>query len=286
MAIIKSTDYIRPDENINIFKYISDKPESEHSHEFIEIVYTLRGKCAHCVGGSRYSVERGDLLFINFGQTHSFEPQGEMELVNILVNPTFIGTELIGLDNALEIMALSAFAEFGSAVGKLVPFVRFRGQALLHLEQQIGVMNSEFSCKDTNYRTALRGHLLVLLTLVFRQMRQTTDTLAQLNRIAPDILQYIELNCFEKISLGELSRKCFYNPSYFSRIFRECYGMSFMEYIHEKRVMEATRLLVETDRSIENICRSVGYEDKKQFYRTFRQLTGMTPGKMRGNTKK
>ena len=139
-----------------------------------------------------------------------------------------------------------------------------------------------------SYHIALKGYLFVLLTKIFREM-QNADTgriLQHVHKITPDILKYIEEKCFEKITLNELAQKCFYNPSYFSRIFKECFGKSLTDFIHEKRIAEAVRLLKETDLSIDDICTCVGYREKKQFYKTFRRIMGNTPGKTRGSIQK
>lgn len=288
MHQIKASEYIHQDENINIFKYAATAQEQTHTHEFIEIVYCLSGSGRHCINGSFYEVEKGDLLFINFGQTHSFQASGIMEIVNCLISPRFIDQELIHSENALEILALSTFHDFGSRVEKLVPIIRFKGKELLEVETLIERMINEFHEKQINYKTALKGYLLVLLTKIFREMQKTGlgHVIQQVNKITPVILEYIEKNCFEKISLKELAQKCFYNPSYFSRIFKDCYGKSLTDFIHEKRVTEALRLMSETSLTIEAIIHQVGYSDRKQFYKIFRQHTGMTPSQARSTLKK
>ncbi|NSW90624.1 MAG: helix-turn-helix transcriptional regulator [Firmicutes bacterium] len=50
------------------------------------------------------------------------------------------------------------------------------------------------------------------------------------------MLKHIEENYNKKLTLNELARSSFYNPSYFSRIFKECYGKILTEYISEKRL--------------------------------------------------
>lgn len=275
--------HIRQDENINIYKYIVQQNEPEHTHAFIEIVYILSGKGSHSINGTWYPVERGNLLFINFGQTHSFCALDNMEIVNCLVQPEFIDKELIHSENAFEMLVLSAFEDFDLGSDKLIPMILFNGRDMIEFELLISSMLDEFAIKRTNYRTALKGYLLVFLTRIFRGMQSSdsADILKQMNRITPDILKYIEDNCFEKITLQELAQKCFYSQSYFSRIFKDYYGKTLTEFINEKRMLEAARLLRETNLSIEEISRCVGYHDRKQFYKIFRKYLGVTPSALR-----
>jgi AraC-like DNA-binding protein len=110
--------------------------------------------------------------------------------------------------------------------------------------------------------------------------------ISHIHRISPEIIRYIEENCFENITIKELAQKCFYNPSYFSTVFKAIYGKTLTEFIHEKRIQEAVRLLMETDDNIDRISLSVGYQDRKQFYKLFKDQTGITPGEMRKRTQK
>ena len=288
MYQFKLSEFINQLENINIFKYVTNENELEHTHEFLEIVYIMKGKGQHYINGTCHNIRKGDLLFINFGQSHAFTSHGTMEIVNCLISPEFIDQELIHSENANEILALTAFEDFGDRVDKLIPMISFKGKELIEVETLIECMMSEFSLKSTNYRTALRGYLLVLLTKIFREMQKKDYdiVLKNFNKITPEILEYIEKNCYEKISLKELAQKCFYNPSYFSRVFKDYYGKNLMDFIHEKRVNEAMRLIKETDMSIESVAYSVGYSDRKQFYKIFKEYMGMTPSKARTTTTK
>jgi AraC-like DNA-binding protein/mannose-6-phosphate isomerase-like protein (cupin superfamily) len=281
-----ASQHINRDENIAMQSYRTQREEPEHTHEFIEIVYILSGSGRHDVGGRQYPVGRGDLLFISIGQTHAFSSDGDMEIVNCLIHPDFIDRTWLHEGNALEILALSSFADFDIPAEKLISHVHFAGGDLLDVEQLIKSMIHEFTAKPTNYRTALKGYLMVLLTRIFRAVQATgpAGILSQMSRITPDILQYIETNFNRKISLQELAQRCFYNPAYFSRIFRETFGKNLTEYIAEKRIQEADRLLCETGLSVEEISLRVGYQDRKQFYEVYKRLMGIAPGQRRAES--
>lgn len=284
----KAKDLLKPEENINIFKCLIEGAEQTHTHDFIEIVYIMSGKGQHFINGVCYTVERGDMLFINFKQTHSFHSFGSMSYTNCLLKPEFISRELVDSENAFEVLALASFEDFEGSVGKTTPKVSFRGMDLIEIETIIEQMLKEFSEKSIGYRSILKGYISVLLAKIFREMRSTdmAGILQHVNRITPEIIKYIEENCFERITLKELAQKCFYNPSYFSRVFKEYYGKNLTDFIHEKRVNEAMRLLKETSLSIEDICYGVGYKEKKQFYKIFKEYLEVTPNKVRNSIKK
>ncbi|NLO37815.1 MAG: AraC family transcriptional regulator [Clostridiaceae bacterium] len=270
------------EEQIALKAYKPAGSEPEHTHEFLEIVSILAGSGRHLINARPYPVSRGDLLFITTGQTHAFTSDGDMQIVNCLVDPGFIDRELLHADNALEILALSSFADFDIPADKIIPHVHFAGADLLDAERLIQDMLEEFTATPVNYRPALKGYLLVLLTKIFRAIAsETGSVLPHLHRVAPEILQYIENNLNRRITLQELAQRCFYNPSYFSRVFRDVFGKNLTEYIAEKRIQEADRLLCETTLSIEEISSRVGYQDRKQFYEVYKRLLGVSPGARR-----
>ena len=96
-----------------------------------------------------------------------------------------------------------------------------------------------------------------------------------------DLIQYIEENCTQKLSLTELSEQCFYNPSYFCRMFKAYSGMTITEFIHENRIKRACGLLLHSHKSVEEISLGVGYTNKTLFYKKFREKTGMSPAEYR-----
>jgi YesN/AraC family two-component response regulator len=102
-----------------------------------------------------------------------------------------------------------------------------------------------------------------------------------MNRITPEIISYIEEHCYEKINLADLAQMCFYNPSYFSKIFKETFGKNLTDFIQEKRIEKAIELLKHQEATIDEIVQKVGFCDKKQFYKIFKKITGVTPGEFR-----
>lgn len=288
MHEIKAHDYINPEEKISVFSYTALGTEFEHTHDFIELVYVLSGSGLHSVNGTHLETGRGDLFFLNIGQSHTFHSEKGMKLINILLQPRFISEELIHSENAIEILALSLFEEFNGMVDRLITHISFRGKELMETEGILEMMVKEYSDKHTGYRVALKGYMEVLLTRILRRMKGMPQEgmIWHIDRISPELLKYIEENCFENITLNELAQKSFYNPSYFSTIFKAVYGKTLTEFIHEKRIQGAIHLLQKSGDSVEDISRKVGYRDRKQFYKLFREQTGITPGEMRNKIKR
>lgn len=249
---------------------IKMKSEPPHLHEFIEIVYILSGEGVHGIDGTEYSVSRGSLLFINYKQVHYFH--GDMQLINILIDPEWISQSLIDSQNAFELLTLSAFSDFQTLINGR-PLIRFDGESRQGLEQMLSQMQKEQDSKKPGFETVLKAYANILLTLIFRKMLPQVDGV--------DFAGYIREHCGEKITLESLAKECFYNPSYFSRLFRELYGITFTDYVNKSRIEKAKQLLTTSSDSIEQICAQAGYSSKSTFYKKFFEEVGMTPKQYR-----
>ena len=287
MRQFKCKDFFIADETVNILKTTATIDEQSHTHEFVELVYVMSGNGTHYINYKSYPVKRGDLLFINYNQVHSFIADKEMTYVNFLMKPEFMSSKLISCDNIFDIFAISLFDESEVTLAGNRPIVHFSGQDMIDVEAIIQSMLNECHEKQTGYKSIINGYMLVLFSKFTRGLEDlcSNDIHTYINRITPEIIEYIDENYSDPITLKEIAEKCFYNASYFSRIFKKCYGRNLTDYIQEKRMNEAIKLLQETNLTVEKICSDVGYSDKKQFYKLFKTYTGYTPNLYRKNRK-
>jgi AraC family transcriptional regulator len=84
----------------------------------------------------------------------------------------------------------------------------------------------------------------------------------------------------DSIRIGELSEDTALSRTEFSRVFRRFEGMSPREYLQERKVQRARRLL-DGSRSLSEIALELGFYDQSHFTRVFKQLTGETPAAYR-----
>ena len=254
-----------------------------HVHDFIEIVYIINGTGVHLVNGIAYNVNKGDFLFINYGQTHEFTAGKDgMCFYNILIRPEFFSNDLLNSENAFELLSLSAFEELASFINRDCPYVSLSGDMRKKTETLLTMLEEEYLGNSRGRETMINSLMIVLMMCIFRSMSpEISRNNKALGDVAGDILQYIETHCHEKLSLSDLAQRCFYTPSYFSRLFKETYSMTITEFIVKTRIEKSKELLNNTDLTVEDICFSVGYTDKTKFYRHFRECVGKTPAEYR-----
>ena len=95
------------------------------------------------------------------------------------------------------------------------------------------------------------------------------------------MLEYIQNNFSADLTLETLAEKCFYSPAYFSRVFKEKFGMGFKSYTQQLRTKKAVELLQTTNMPIKTIISYCGFHDKNSFYRATQKFYGATPTALR-----
>lgn len=271
MLEYKSKDFIKSDSYVHVFKMADLVNKEIHVHDFIEIVYVLSGKAVEKINGFEFKVKQGDLLFINYGCTHSFDFEGNFSYINVCFNPKLLG-RAISKDVAFPLLSLTAFDELKSS---MVTNLNFSGNARGEIEAVLFAMLNEEKRELPFYNSMLESYMNVLLGLILRKY-MSKGMFDDLDGVWGDLIEYIENNLDSKLTLKDLAKKCFYNPAYFSRIFKEKFKVTLSEYIMRRRIELAAKLLVETDNTIEMVSNMVGYETISAFYRAFQIIMGVS----------
>ena len=93
---------------------------------------------------------------------------------------------------------------------------------------------------------------------------------------------FIEEHLAESLSLDDLAAACDLSPSYFARRFKMSTGMPPHQYLIQKRVERAKRLL-RTASPIVEVALDCGFSHQEHLTNVFRRFTGQTPAAYRRN---
>jgi len=88
---------------------------------------------------------------------------------------------------------------------------------------------------------------------------------------------YIESHYDQSISLEDVANQIQLSPYYFSKLFKEHIGMTYIDYLTKVRIERAKVLMRSTSKSQKEICFEVGYRDPNYFSRVFKRWTNMSP---------
>lgn len=122
--------------------------------------------------------------------------------------------------------------------------------------------------------------LLELAERAHRQLQEAGDADDSIIRTAT---QYIDGNYMYDLNLTQLAKRFNYNSSYFSELFKAKVGKSFMAYLTDIRMAQATHLLVSTTLGLWDIAELTGFSNASYFSSRFKKLYGMSPSDFRLN---
>jgi len=88
----------------------------------------------------------------------------------------------------------------------------------------------------------------------------------------------------QPLDIPALARVAHVSEAHFIRTFRATFGETPHRYLQRRRVERAMFLLVQTDRSVTDICFAVGFASLGTFSRTFRAIVGRSPSEYRART--
>lgn len=95
------------------------------------------------------------------------------------------------------------------------------------------------------------------------------------------VTDYIDANLDRNISLAEIAAVADVSPYYFAHLFKRSTGSAPHQYVLERRIEWAKRLMAETEWTIADICHCVGFQSQSHFTMQFRRHTRVTPNKYR-----
>ena len=287
MSEYKFDKHVRSGESIGLFRYTEHSVRSVHNHDFIELAYVLSGSGIHYINGVEKAVCAGHVCFINYNASHCFisdEKAQPLDVLNILFTPeTF---ESIGV-NFEEFVAMASerlhsFLFDEESEEKSYMVISDESNAIRNLFE---TMYKEYVEQNDGYKSMLVGYLCQLFIKFMRiykkQCLSKGETVTNQPEYINMVIEYVQNNYSNKITLSELSKIALLSPNHFCKIFKNLTGKTVSEYIQRLRIEKACDLLKDKDKSIEMIAGLVGYKNTVNFRRAFKKEMGCLPNDYR-----
>jgi AraC-like DNA-binding protein len=92
---------------------------------------------------------------------------------------------------------------------------------------------------------------------------------------------YLEDHLHETISREQVAAIAHLNPNAFSRFFRQHTGLTYQDYLTNRRIGRACELLLDVSHSITDVAMECGFSTPTSFTRAFRRVKAMSPSTYR-----
>lgn len=262
--------YMESDKKISISRYKTGYGMNVHTHTNFEIEYILSGSYHQNFKNGSFECSRGYITLFKPETRHEFSASNEVEIFKIQIKP-----------NLMPAIYNTYADEFASTTVIRIPPAEIR-----RIEAILLAIENEFNIQNDLYLDVISGYLDILFTLLIRINRiNSSDSRRNTAIDFEAVLNFIENN-LKTVTPNSVAVFSGYNFPYFSKIFKRNIGRNLSEYINLRKLELAQSLLLESNKSIENIGYEVGFNHKSYFHRIFKRYYGVTPEEYRNSNSK
>lgn len=247
-----------------------------HWHPELEFIYVEKGPINVQVGTKQFRLEEGTGCFIPSEQLHGAYPCGDKPFKLHAVVFSIDLVRSFGYD-LIESHYLEAIKSFS-----LVHSLKITPKTDQRMLRTIVMMIECYSSKETSYELKVKGYLFLLFADIFKKQswvhnEEVTQKELTKTELLKKVLQYIDQNYKQKLTVLELASHIQMSEGHFSRFFKALVRMTPMEYINTIRINKACTLLQKSNRKMLDIALDVGFQNQSYFIRLFKKQKGCTP---------
>lgn len=216
-----------------------------------EILNVISGKLELKHDGKEYTAGEGDVVFIDLHNPHCYRALETVRIQQYLINGD----------------PLKAYSHLLGGYGSV-----FKKDS--RMSYQLTCLQNEAMRQVPNDHSIACIILGLISSLILSADQEKTDPVQQAR-------YYIADHYKEDISLDDIARSVSLSKYYFSRQFEKEMGITPWKYLIETRIRNSIHMLLNTWMTVDEIAVSCGFSDATHFIRTFKKITGDTPGTFR-----
>nr|WP_304219529.1 helix-turn-helix domain-containing protein [Fredinandcohnia onubensis] len=233
----------------------------------IQFILVISGKLKIETSSRFYHLEENDLLVINRNQLYQVKGDEDNRVMILTISDGFMDHHYADYRNQ-QFECYSREIDLGR-------------EEMIHAIRKLlaNVMISYYR-QDECYRIEVKSHICQMLLILIRSFKEAGSVVQKIDTEDQRLLQiidFMERNYDQMITLDEVAQKYFLSKSYLSRYFKQKMGMGFSRYLTAIRLKRCLKDLLYTTDSISQIAMNNGFPNAKSFTTFFKEEHGMTP---------
>ncbi len=251
-----------------------------HAHKNFELNYIVSGSGRRIIGDNISSFERNDLVLLGPEVPHSWEILESQKsrpptCITTHFYENIIGSNFFNIPELENVEKLLKQSNRGiSFKGCRIRGIKSKLERLVNLEGLQGYIELL-----SIFNELLQVETVEYLTGEIDLPQKFTKDLDRINRV----YEYVFLNIEEGIKLEDVAGLLHMAPGSFCRYFKKKTQRTFTQYVTGIRIGIAAKMLIETEKSITQICYDSGYNSLANFNHYFKKLMSKTPSDYRKN---
>ncbi len=251
-----------------------------HYHPEIEMVFINGGAGKRRIGSHISYYTDGDLILIGSNLPHcGFTDKftGNKNEILVQMKADFLGESFFNIPEMKKIQNLLEVAKGGIAFSGITK--QILGDKMEDLEYQ-NDFERILSILHILNELALSDEFKVLNAEGFSLETEVKD-----NDRINIIFNFVKNNFQEDIPLAEIADMVSMTVPSFCRYFKKITNKTFVQFVNERRLVHASKLLTEQTMSISEVCFECGFNNFSHFNKSFKAFTGQNPSDYRKQLK-
>lgn len=249
-----------------------------HFHDEMEVVYVLKGSIKLKNGYYNYILNVGDIFILNDREIHSFDTNGEANMVLLLqIDLKYFSKYYNNLKNCFFVTDMKDSDD----------------ESLENLRALLARIVLETLAEEKDYQHRAIEHTCNLLSCLMNDFqcfameegKFINETRNKGNKILAErlnrITNYLYDNHARKLTLNEIAEMEHLSIFYLSHVIKSSTGLSFQDLLSFIRVEESEKLLLGTDKKIGVISEESGFSAVRYYIKYFQKWFGMHPTEYR-----
>ncbi|NLK86509.1 MAG: AraC family transcriptional regulator [Clostridiaceae bacterium] len=268
----ETVDY-RGDFKIRLYMNRECEDYPRHWHTDAEVIMPVDNSYRIVIDDNTYDLDADDIIFI---------PPGELHQIH---SPSSGYRIILQFDCTL----LYSLKGFSSAFDMFHPCVLITPSSMPNIHSELVSlvmgMASEYYSSQPFKEALVYSMLIRFFSILGRNCIRTEGKFSNIKnhkqleyiKLFVKVCNYINRHCTENIKVEEIANIAGFSKYHFARLFKQVMNMSWYDYLINRRIMQAEKLLADQDLSIMQVAMKSGFSSLATFNRVFRSRKGCTP---------
>jgi AraC-like DNA-binding protein len=246
-----------------------------HRHDYYTIIWIKESEGYHQIDFNRYALGHQQVYFVSPGQVHQIHTVSRPRGIVISFNRDFLAFSNISEQFIYHVNLFRPFSEN--------PPLNLDDDTVLKLERITGEIKA---CQDhpLPFHDHAIGALMKLFLIYCNQICHIdpeTGSDQQRTQLVLNFKTLVEQRKHETHKVKDYADELFITPKHLNAVIKSALGYTAKEYIQDRVITEAKRMLLHTSYTMKEIGFHLGFNDPVHFSSFFRKCTGISPSEFK-----
>lgn len=242
-----------------------------HRHNFYELMVFTAGSGIHEIDFKEFKIEKNSVHFVSPTQVHKLKSPNARGYV------VCFREEFLPLNPGQSFVDAFQFYDFT----RYSPVIKMEENVFRNLLEITAVLNSGLESTSTLNREILSSYLNIILLKIKEYFIDhcifETNSIATGNPKIQEFKKLIALHYIDHYTVFQYAGMLNISTNYLNALSKKETGRTATDFMHERILLEAKRLLYATTLSVKEIASALHFDSDAYFVRFFKKNVGQTP---------